>query len=165
MPTYPDAGCKYVYAIDASSQPAINIGDICIDWTDLTNNSTYEIPNGYYLTVAQVNVATFEVVGKGEATVTSNTGITLTVVSEAGTSSGKSKITVTPAVGTGQELRYKVAAAAQTVNVGDDLTSWTAITSGSEITATSGQYITVGIVNSTTKSALGSGSAVIVSAV
>lgn len=164
LPTYPDAGCKYVYAIDKDTQPDINIGDICIDWTDLTNDTTYEIPNGYYLTVAQVNVATFEVVGKGETTVVANTGITLTVASEAGTASGKSKITITPAASAGQEFRYKVAAAAQTVNIGDDLTSWTAIASGDEITATSGQYITVGIVNSTTKLALGSGSAVVVSA-
>lgn len=164
LPTYPDAGCKYVYAIDKNSQPEVTIGQILIDWTDFTNNSTYEIPNGYYLTVAQVNVATFEVVGKGEATVVSNTGTALTVVSEAGTATGKSKITITPAAGAGQSFVYKVAAAAQPVNVNDDLSSWTAIESGDEITATSGEYITVGLVNSTTKLALGSGNAVVVSA-
>ena len=164
LPTYPDAGCKYVYAIDPDTDPTATIGEVLTTWTDFTNNSTYEIPNGYHLSVASVNQATYEVVGVGSATVVSNTGTALTVVSEAGTSSGKSKITITPAAGTGQEYRYKVAAAVQTVNVNDDLSSWTAITSGSEITATSGQYITVGLVNSTTKLAVGSGSAVIVSA-
>lgn len=163
-PYYPDAGCKYVYAISATEQPEVEIGQTLIDWADFTNGNTYEIPNGYYLTVASVNVATFTVVGKGEATVISNTGIALTVTSEAGTASGKTKITVTPAVSAGQALVYKVAAAAQTVHVNDNLSAWTAITSGDEITAASGQYITVGIINDTTKLALGSGSAVVVSA-
>lgn len=162
LPTYPDAGCKYVYAIDASTQPVATIGQILIDWTDLTNNSTYEIPNGYYLTVAQVNVATFEVVGVGQTTVVANTGIALTVTSVAGTAVGDTKITVTPDAGAGQSLVYKVGDAAETVNVGQDLTSWTALTNGGDITAASGKYITVGIINSTTKAALGSGSAVVV---
>ena len=165
LPTYPDAGCKYVYAIDASVDPVAVVGEVLTDWADFTNDSTYEIPNGYHITVASINQATYKVVGVGSATVTSNTGIALTVVSEAGTSSGKSKITITPAAGTGQSFVYKVAAAAQTVNVNDNLSDWTAITSGSEIAATSGQYITVGIVNDTTKLALGSGNAVVVSAV
>ena len=165
LPTYPDAGCKYVYAIDPDSDPVATIGQVLTTWADFTNNSTYEIPNGYHITVASVNQATYKVVGYGSATITANTGIALTVVSEAGTSSGKSKITITPAAGSGQSFVYKVAAAAQTVNVNDDLSAWTEITSGSEIAATSGQYITVGIVNSTTKLALGSGSAVVVSAV
>ena len=164
LPTYPDAGCKYVYAIDKDTDPVATIGQVLVDWTDFTNNSTYEIPNGYHITVASVNQATYIVVGTGSATVTANTGTALTVVSEAGTASGKSKITITPAAGAGQEFRYKVGATAETVNVNDDLSTWTAIASGDEITATSGQYITVGLVNSTTKLALGSGSAVIVSA-
>lgn len=164
LPTYPDAGCKYVYAIDPDTDPTATIGEVLTTWTDFTNNSTYEIPNGYHLSVASVNQATYEVVGVGSATVVANTGTSLTVVSEAGTQSGDTKITITPPAGTGQEFRYKVAASTQTVNVNDDLSSWTAITSGSEITATSGQYITVGLVNSTTKLAVGSGSAVIVSA-
>lgn len=165
LPTYPDAGCKYVYAIDPTTAPTATIGQVLVGWTELTNDSTYEIPNGYKLTVASVNQATYEVVGTGNTTVVANTGVALTVTSVAGSTSGTSKITVTPAAGAGQELRYKVAAAAQTVNINDDLSTWTALTNGSDITATSGQYITVGLVNSTTKLALGSGSAVVVSAV
>ena len=165
LPTYPDAGCKYVYAIDPTTAPVATVGEVLTTWADFTNNSTYEIPNGYKITVASINQATYKVVGSGNTTVVANTGTTLTVVSEAGTASGKTKITITPAAGSGQAFVYKVAAAAQTVNVNDDLSSWTAITSGSEITATSGQYITVGLVNDTSKLALGSGSAVVVAAV
>ena len=165
LPTYPDAGCKYVYAIDPSTDPSCTIGEVLTTWTDFTNNSTYEIPNGYHLTVASVNQATYKVVGKGSATVVANTGTALTVVSEAGTASGKTKITITPAAGAGQSFVYKVDDAAVTVNVNDNLSDWTAITSGSEITAASGKYITVGLVNDTTKLAQGSGSAVVVAAV
>lgn len=164
LPTYPDAGCKYVYAIDEDTTPDVEVGSILTTWTDFTNDSTYEIPDGYHITVASVNQATYVVVGKGSTTVNSNTGVALTVVSAAGTSSGKTTITITPAAGVGQEFRYKVDNAAQTVHVNDDLSSWTAITSGSEITAQSGKYITVGLVNATTKLALGAGSAVVVSA-
>jgi hypothetical protein len=164
LPTYPDAGCKYVYAIDPTTTPVAVIGEVLTTWTDFTNNSTYEIPNGYKLTVASVNQATYKVVGFGSTTVVANTGTALTVVSEAGTSTGKSKITITPAAGTGESFVYKVDSAAIPVNINDDLSTWTAIASGDEITATSGQYITVGLVNDTTKLALGSGSAVVVSA-
>ena len=164
LPTYPDAGCKYVYAIDDDTDPTATIGEVLTTWADFTNNSTYEIPNGYHIGVASVNQATYEVVGIGNATIVSNTGTALAVVSEAGATTGKSKITITPAAGAGQSFVYKVDDAAQTVNVNDDLSSWTAISSGDEITAASGKYITVGLVNSTTKLALGSGSAVVVSA-
>lgn len=70
-PTYPDAGCKYVYAIDAEAAPTATIGSILTGWAEFTNDSTYEIPNGYYITVASVNQATYEVVGNGSATVVS----------------------------------------------------------------------------------------------
>ena len=166
LPTYPDAGCKYVYAIDKDAQPTCTIGEVLTTWTDFTNNSTYEIPNGYYLTVASVNQATYEVVGFGTATVISNTGIALTVVSTAGTTSGDTKINITPATpDAGNSYVYKVDDAAIPVSVNDDLSTWTnTIADGDEITAASGKYITVAVINSTTKLALGSGSAVIVSA-
>ena len=164
LPTYPDAGCKYVYAIDKDAQPTVTVGEILTTWTDFTNNSTYEIPNGYYLSVASVNQATYEVVGVGYTTVIANTGVALTVTSEAGSTAGDTKITITPAAGAGESFVYKVDTAAITVSVNDNLSDWTAISSGDEITAASGKYITVGLVNSTTKLALGSGSAVVVSA-
>jgi len=164
LPTYPDAGCKYVYAIDKDTTPVATVGEVLTTWTDFTNNSTYEIPDGYKLAVASVNQATYKVVGVGDTTVVSNTGVALTVTSEAGTTSGDTKITITPEAGTGQSFVYKVDTAAVPVAVNDDLSTWTGIASGDEITATSGQYITVGLVNDTTKLAIGSGSAVVVSA-
>lgn len=69
---------------------------------------------------------------------------TLTVTSEEGTSAGKSKITVTPAAASGNKLVYKTAASsAPSVTLGKDLSSWTELTSGDEISATSGHKITV----------------------
>lgn len=167
LPTYPDAGCKYVYAIDKDTQPTCAIGEVLTTWADFTNNSTYEIPNGYYLTVASVNQATYKVVGFGTATVISNTGVALTVTSVAGSSTGKTEIGISPAdAGAGNAFVYKIDDAAIPVSVNDDLSTWTdTIADGDEITATSGKYITVALINSTTKLALGSGSAVVVSAV
>jgi hypothetical protein len=50
----------------------VAIGDVVIDWNDLFNGSTYEIPNGKTVTVVMVNSATFKVVGIGSATVVSS---------------------------------------------------------------------------------------------
>lgn len=71
-PYYADAGCKYVYTW-GDDIASIAIGDVCIDWNDLSNGHTYEIPNGKTVTVAMVNSATFKVVGLGSATVVSGT--------------------------------------------------------------------------------------------
>ena len=159
-PYYPDAGCKYVYTY-GDSVADVAIGDVCIDWNDLFNGSTYEIPNGKTITVAMVSVATFKIVGLGSTTAVSEPQLgTLTVVSEAGTTTGDTKITVTGATGS---LVYKVGAAAETVTYGADVSTWTAITSGAEITATSGDYISVCEVDADSK-AIAFGSAVIVSA-
>ena len=69
-PYYPDAGCKFVYTYgDAVAD--VSIGDVVIDWNDLTNGATFEIPNGKKITVAMVSVATFKIVGLGNATVVS----------------------------------------------------------------------------------------------
>lgn len=65
-PYYADAGCKYVYTY-GDSAASISIGDVCIDWNDLQNGETYEVPNGKTITVAMVSVATFKVVGLGDA--------------------------------------------------------------------------------------------------
>lgn len=68
----------------------------------------------------------------------------LDVVSEAGTTAGNSKITVTPNPIGGHKLVYKTAAStAPTVTYNQDLSSWTEIQNGSEITATNGHKITV----------------------
>ena len=70
IPTFPDAGCKYVYEVTDSS-PTINAGDVITGWNDFVNGATYQIPSGKYITVAQVNVSTYAVTGSGTATVVS----------------------------------------------------------------------------------------------
>lgn len=165
-PYYPDAGCKFAYTY-GDSVADVAIGDVVIDWNDLFNGSTYEIPNGKTVTVAMVNSATFKIVGLGNVVAVSEAPApvlgTLTVVSEAGSTSGDSKITVTGATDA-TRLVYKLGVTAETVAYGDDVSTWTALTNGADITATSGQYISVCEIDASNK-AIGFGSAVIVSAV
>ena len=68
VPTYPDAGCKYVYAY-GDTAPAATAGSVITDWNTFTNGATYEIASGQKVTVAMVNVSTYVVVGSGNATV------------------------------------------------------------------------------------------------
>lgn len=91
--------------------------------------------------------------------------IDLTVVSAAGTSSGKTALTVSGhSLDTGESYVYKTGTAAINVAYGDDLSSgWTAWNGSTEITATSGQKITVAVIDSNDK-AVAAGSATIVSA-
>ena len=70
VPTFPDAGCKFVYAWDTSAPTATN-GSVLTGWNDFVNGATYSIPNGKKVTVAMVNVSTYIVVGNGNATVVS----------------------------------------------------------------------------------------------
>ncbi len=68
----------------------------------------------------------------------------LTVTSEASETSGNTVITVEPNPIGGHKLVYKTAAStAPAVTYDQDLSSWTEIQNGSEITATSGHKITV----------------------
>lgn len=64
----------------------------------------------------------------------------LLVESEDGTVQGDTLITVTPGTGT---LLYKLGSAAETVYYNQVITGWTAITPPDDITATTGQIITV----------------------
>lgn len=68
VPTFPDAGCKFVYKYDTSA-PTATPGSVITDWNDFVNGATYQIPNGKKVTVAMVNVTTYVVVGSGNATV------------------------------------------------------------------------------------------------
>lgn len=70
VPTFPDAGCKFVYAYGDTAPTATN-GSVLTGWNDFTNGATYLIPNGKKATVAMVNVSTYIVVGNGNATVVS----------------------------------------------------------------------------------------------
>jgi hypothetical protein len=72
VPTFPDAGCKFVYAYGATA-PAAENGSVLTGWNDFVNGATYQIPNGQKVTVAMVNVSTYIVAGNGNATVVSAT--------------------------------------------------------------------------------------------
>lgn len=68
---------------------------------------------------------------------------TLTVTSAAGTTSGTTKLTVTPAKASGNSYKYKAASAATPVVYGQNVQTWTAWDGTSDITATTGQVVTV----------------------
>lgn len=69
---------------------------------------------------------------------------TLTVTSAAGTATGDTKITVNPAKeNAGNVYKYKVAAEAVTVGYGQNLRNWSTWDGKADITATTGQKITV----------------------
>ena len=70
VPTFPDAGCKFVYAY-GDTAPAATAGSVLTEWNDFVNGATYEITNGQKVTVAMVNVSTYVVMGSGNATVVS----------------------------------------------------------------------------------------------
>lgn len=84
----------------------------------------------------------------------------LTVTSAAGTASGSTKITVSPAKATGNLYKYKAAAAATDVTYGQNVQTWQAWDGTADITATSGQVITVVEADSSYK-ALKAGSATV----
>lgn len=73
VPTFPDAGCKFVYKYAETTAPAANVGTALTDWNDFTNGATYQIENGLKVTVAMVNVSTYLCVGSGSATIVSRT--------------------------------------------------------------------------------------------
>lgn len=82
--------------------------------------------------------------GIAVATVGAQTLGTLTVTSAAGTSSGNTKITVSPAKANADNVyKYKVGSAAETVTYGQNVKTWTAWDGTSEITAANSQEITV----------------------
>lgn len=82
--------------------------------------------------------------GIAVATVGAQTLGTLTVTSAAGSSSGNTKITVSPAkANAGNVYKYKVGSAAETVTYGQNVKTWTAWDGTSDITAASDQKITV----------------------
>ena len=84
---------------------------------------------------------------------------TLTVTSAAGTATGDTKITVNPAKENSNNVyKYKVAAEAVTVGYGQNLRNWSTWDGKADITATTGQKITVVECDGTYK-ALNAGSA------
>lgn len=82
--------------------------------------------------------------GIAVATVGAQTLSTLTVTSAACTSSGNTKITVSPAKANADNVyKYNVGSAAETVTYGQNVKTWTAWDGTSEITAANSQEITV----------------------
>lgn len=73
VPTFPDAGCKFVYAYAETTAPTATLGSVLTGWNDFTNGATYQIANGLKVTVAMVNVSTYKVVGSGSATIVAAT--------------------------------------------------------------------------------------------
>lgn len=68
VPTFPDAGCKFVYAY-GDTAPTATPGSVLTGWNDFVNGATYTIASGKLATVAMVNVSTFIVVASGGATI------------------------------------------------------------------------------------------------
>lgn len=86
----------------------------------------------------------------------------LTVASAAGTDSGTTKLTVTPAKGNeGNVYKYKAASSQTTVEYGQNVKNWSAWDGKSDITAATGQVITVVECDSTYK-ALNAGHATVI---
>lgn len=91
----------------------------------------------------QVLVEYAEGVVKGTIGSSDGTLGTLTVTSAAGTASGTTKLTVTPAKAGGNLYKYKAAAAATPVVYGQNVQTWTAWNGTDDIAATTGQVVTV----------------------
>jgi hypothetical protein len=86
---------------------------------------------------------------------------TLTVNSTAGSKSGDTKVTITPTkASAGNVYKYKVASSETTVDYGQNVKNWSAWDGESDITATTGQVITVVECDSTYK-ALSAGHATV----
>lgn len=87
---------------------------------------------------------------------------TLTVNSAAGSKSGDTKVTITPAkASAGNAYKYKVASSETAVDYGQNVKNWSAWDGESDITATTGQVITVVECDSTYK-ALSAGHATVI---
>lgn len=85
---------------------------------------------------------------------------TLTVTSAAGTASGTTKLTVTPAKASGNSYKVKTGTSATPVTYGQNVQTWTAWDGTADVTATTGQVVTVVECGSDYK-AVGSGSATV----
>lgn len=85
----------------------------------------------------------------------------LTVTSEAGTEVGDTKISVAEALGEGHKYSYKIADAETDVEYWEYVTDWTEWDGESEITADSGDVITV-VESTGDYHALSAGSATVV---
>ena len=84
----------------------------------------------------------FHVSGNGSDVTPAELG-ELTVESAAGTNVGDTKITVSPALTSGNSYKYKVGDTAQTMTAGKNVQTWSAWDGSTDITAATGKVITV----------------------
>lgn len=84
----------------------------------------------------------FQVSGNGSDVTPAELG-ELKVESAAGTNVGDTKITVSPALTSGNSYKYKVGDTAQTVTAGKNVQTWSAWDGSTDITAATGKFITV----------------------
>lgn len=75
----------------------------------------------------------------------------LAITSAAGSTTGKTTITVSPALTSGRTYRYKTGASVTLPKLNDDLSSWTEWNGTEDITATTGQKIAVAEVDAESK--------------
>lgn len=99
-------------------------------WTKASGMFIPVLPDPYGIVIATV------VIGSG-------TLGTLTVNSIAGTATGDTKVTVSPAKASGNSHKYKVGASANVVTYGQNVQTWTAWDGSADITAATGQVITI----------------------
>lgn len=81
----------------------------------------------------------------------------LTITSAAGTATGDTKLSVTPAMETGNVYKYKIGDAAQSVSAGQNVKTWTLWDGTADITAATGKVITVVECNNSTYAAVKAG--------
>ncbi|MBR1852657.1 MAG: DUF5309 family protein [Lachnospiraceae bacterium] len=88
-------------------------------------------------------VFTVPATASDETDTNSSTLEELSIDSAAGTDEGDIKVTVTPALTSGNSYKYKVADSAQTVTFGQNVKTWTAWDGSADITAETGKVITL----------------------
>lgn len=98
-------------------------------WTKASGMFIPVLPDPYGMVIAKVGAA--------------GTLGTLTVNSVAGSSSGKTAVTVSPAKDGGHSYKYKTGSSTATVTTGQNVQTWSAWDGNSEIEATTGQKITI----------------------
>lgn len=99
-------------------------------WTKASGMFIPVLPDVYGMVIATVTTA-------------ENTLGTLTVESSAGSASGATKLTVSPAKASGNSYKYKVGDSETAVVFGQNVQTWTAWDGSADITAQTGQTITV----------------------
>lgn len=134
---------SYKYKVGTRAE-SVGVGETLSGWSSWNGSAEITANTGKIITVVECD-GDGEAVKAGYATVTAKAAASgLTVQSAEGSSSGKTKITVSPAKGSGNSYKYKVGDSAESVGVGDAVSDgWTSWNGTDDITATTGKKITV----------------------